>query len=173
MADYVAFLRGINVGGRGAVTMADLKAAFEDAGFKDVRTIASSGNVAFSAAKAPDERLARKAEVALKKRLARDIPTHVRSLDEIRAMIKADPYKDAMLPKDAKCVITFLDAEPVAPLKLPYRSEGATILKSRGGVAYSFYLRHPKGAVFMSVLEKTFGKKITTRTWDMIKRLVK
>ena len=49
MAEYVAFLRGINVGGRGAVTMEDLKKAFEPCAFKDVKTIATSGNVAFSA----------------------------------------------------------------------------------------------------------------------------
>ena len=52
MAEYVAFLRGINVGGHGAVTMEDLKNAFEPCAFKDVKTIATSGNVAFSAAMA-------------------------------------------------------------------------------------------------------------------------
>ena len=51
MAEYVAFLRGINVGGH-AVTMEDLKNAFEPCAFKDVKTIATSGNVAFSAAMA-------------------------------------------------------------------------------------------------------------------------
>ena len=49
MAEDVAFLRGINVGGH-AVTMEDLKNAFEPCAFKDVKTIATSGNVAFSAA---------------------------------------------------------------------------------------------------------------------------
>ncbi len=39
----------INVGGHGAVTMEDLKKAFEACAFKDVKTIATSGNVAFSA----------------------------------------------------------------------------------------------------------------------------
>jgi hypothetical protein len=40
-------------------------------------------------------------------------------------------------------------------------------------VAYSAYVQNPKGAVFMKVLEQAFGKRITTRTWDMINRLVK
>ena len=52
MTEYVAFLRGINVGGHGTLTMEDLKKAFEACGFKDVKTIATSGNVAFSAAMA-------------------------------------------------------------------------------------------------------------------------
>ena len=44
---YVALLRGINVGGRNAVGMADLRAAFDDAGYRDVRTYINSGNVLF------------------------------------------------------------------------------------------------------------------------------
>jgi len=43
MAEDVAFLRGINVGGHGAVTMEDLKKAFEACAFKDVKTIATRG----------------------------------------------------------------------------------------------------------------------------------
>ncbi|PRC47275.1 DUF1697 domain-containing protein [Mycobacterium sp. ITM-2017-0098] len=46
-ARYVAFLRGINVGGRNKISMADLRGAFEDAGFGNVSTYIQSGNVAF------------------------------------------------------------------------------------------------------------------------------
>jgi len=44
---YVAFLRGINVGGRNKISMADLRGIFEDAGFGNVSTYIQSGNVAF------------------------------------------------------------------------------------------------------------------------------
>ena len=46
---YVALLRGINVGGRNKVPMADLREAFESAGYGDVGTYIQSGNVVFSA----------------------------------------------------------------------------------------------------------------------------
>ena len=49
MARYVALLRGINVGGKNLIPMPALKAAFEEAGFEDVRTYIQSGNVLFSA----------------------------------------------------------------------------------------------------------------------------
>jgi len=45
---YVALLRGINVGGNNKVSMAELKAMFEDLGFSDVQTYINSGNVLFS-----------------------------------------------------------------------------------------------------------------------------
>ena len=88
-------------------------------------------------------------------------------------MVQADPYKGFAIPKDAKCVITFLDESAKTDLKLPHHQDGASILRIKDGVAYSAYVRTPKGAVFMMVLEQAFGKGITTRTWDMINRLVK
>ena len=44
---YVALLRGINVGGRNVIRMADLRSAFEAEGFRDVVTYIQSGNVIF------------------------------------------------------------------------------------------------------------------------------
>jgi uncharacterized protein (DUF1697 family) len=171
MTEYVAFLRGINVGGRGAVTMEDLKKAFEACGFKDVKTIATSGNVAFSASMT-EAAVVKKAEAELKKRLGRETPVHVRSVDELRKMVRADPYKEFDIPRDAKRVITFLDASAKTTVKLPVHQDGASILRIKDGVAYSVYVRTSKGAVFMKVLEQAFGKGITTRTWDMVNRLV-
>jgi uncharacterized protein (DUF1697 family) len=171
MKEYVAFLRGINVGGHGAVTMEDLKKAFEAGGFKDVKTIATSGNVSFSAA-ADEAVIVKKAEATLKQRLGREIPVHVRSREELRKMVQADPYKGFAIPEEAKLIITFLDASAKPVLKLPYNQDGASILRIKDGVAYSAYVPSPKGAVFMKVLERAFGKCITTRTWDMINRLV-
>ena len=49
MATHVALLRGINVGGKNLIRMADLKACFEEGGFADVATFIQSGNVLFTA----------------------------------------------------------------------------------------------------------------------------
>jgi len=152
--------------------MEDLKKTFEACGFKDVKTIATSGNVAFSASMA-EAAIVKKAEEALKERLGRETPVHVRSRDELRKMVQADPYRGFAIPKDAKRVITFLEASAKTTLKLPYHQDGTSILHIKDGVAYSACVRSPKGAVFMKVLEQAFGKRITTRTWDMINRLVK
>ena len=50
MKKYIAFLRGINVGNI-RIRMTDLKAAFEQMGFSDVKTYLQTGNVVFESDK--------------------------------------------------------------------------------------------------------------------------
>jgi uncharacterized protein (DUF1697 family) len=50
IVQYLALLRGINVGGKNIIKMADLKACFESLGFSDVVTYIQSGNVLFKSA---------------------------------------------------------------------------------------------------------------------------
>ena len=47
MSQYVALLRGINVGGKNLIKMTELKICFEQQGFRDVTTYIQSGNVLF------------------------------------------------------------------------------------------------------------------------------
>lgn len=65
MIQYVALLRGINVGGKGLIKMADLRVEFERLGFQSVRTYIQSGNVLFHAKEADKLKLENKIEKAL------------------------------------------------------------------------------------------------------------
>jgi hypothetical protein len=56
-------------------------------------------------------------------------------------------------------------------LKLPIESDGARILCMRGAEVFSAYLPNPRGPVFMNLIERTFGKDVTTRTWDTVRRV--
>jgi uncharacterized protein (DUF1697 family) len=153
--------------------MPALKAAFEAAGFVDVKTLLSSGNVVFSAPAAPEARLQRQAEAAMTQELGRSFLTIVRPLDTLREMIAADPYKAFALSPAAKRIVTFLREKPKSKLALPIGLEGASILHMRGAEIYSAYLPSPKGPVFMTLIEKTFGKEQTTRTWDTITKVAR
>ena len=64
-AHYLALLRGVNVGGKNLVRMADLSAAFEEMGFGDVATYIQSGNVLFRAPRQRSEELAARIESQL------------------------------------------------------------------------------------------------------------
>src|SRR5256714_10389176 len=90
MKRYAAFLRGVSPMN---AKMPELKKAFEDAGFGDVRTVLSSGNVVFSAPEAPRAALEEKAETAMKKRLGSAFPTIVRPIQTLRSMLDSDPYQ--------------------------------------------------------------------------------
>ena len=78
---YAAFLRGVSPMN---AKMPELKRCFEEAGFTDVKTLLSSGNVVFSARPSTNAALERKAEKAMKARLARPFLTIVRPVDTDR-----------------------------------------------------------------------------------------
>jgi uncharacterized protein (DUF1697 family) len=106
------------------------------------------------------------------KELGRTFQTIVRDADELRKIVEADPYAGFRLPSNAKRVVTFLSEPYKAKLKLPIELDGASILAVKGAEVYSAYTPSPRGPVFMSLIEKTFGKDVTTRTWDTVRKCV-
>lgn len=87
---YVALLRGINVGGRNKVPMADLRAAFEAGGYRDVSTYIASGNVLFSA-DASRETLEDEIEPLLEQHLGIPLVVVVRSHQQVRNVVRNAP----------------------------------------------------------------------------------
>ncbi len=170
MPHYAAFLRGVMPMN---AKMADLKQAFEAAGFTDVKTLLSSGNVVFSARAASARSLERKAEAAMMERLGRSFLTIVRSVDALRRLLVSDPYRGFRLDRTAKRIVTFLRDVPRAKLRLPIELAGARILSMKGGEVFSAYVRTPKGPVFMALIERTFGKEQTTRTWETVAKVAR
>ncbi len=165
MARYAAFLRAVSPMN---AKMADLRAAFEVAGFRDVKTVLSSGNVVFEARPAAVASLERAAERAMQDQLGHAFFTVVRPVNGLRKLLASDPYQGFRLKPRSKRVITFLRERPSRALELPIELYGARILAIRGGAVFSVYTPSPKGAVFMTLIEKTFGKEVTTRTWDTV-----
>lgn len=167
MPRYVAFLRGVSPMN---LKMPALKRCFEGAGFTDVKTVLSSGNVAFDARAASEAVLERKAEAAMAKQLGRTFYTIVRPTNALRALLEADPYAAHRLPGNAKRVVSFLRKPHKAKLSLPLEVDGARILAMKGREIFTAYVPSPRGAVFMTLIEKTFGTGVTTRTWDTVKK---
>jgi len=153
--------------------MPELKRCFEAGGFTEVKTFLSSGNVVFSARASSEASLERKAETAMKDRLGRPFLTIVRSLDALRAILASDPYEAFRLSPGAKRIVTFLRKRPEVKLALPIERDGARILSLEGSDVFSAYLPSPRGPVFMTLIEKTFGEEVTTRTWDTVKKVAR
>jgi uncharacterized protein (DUF1697 family) len=168
MGRYAAFLRAV---GPTTLKMPDLKRSLEAAGFTDVRTLLSSGNAVFSARSGKS--IERKVEDAMKSELGRTFLTIVRSIDDLRDLLASDPYKAVRLPDGAKRVVTFLREKPASKVTLPVERDGATIVRLAGLHAFSAYVSTPRGPVFMELIEKTFGKNVTTRTWDTVAKVVR
>ena len=153
--------------------MADLRKALEAAGFGEVKTVRSSGNVVFDARRASESSLQRAAEAAMQQRLGRAFLTIVRPVDMLSEMLATDPFRAHRLDRSEKRIVTFLRDRPRAKIELPVELDGARLLSLRGMELYSAYVPNPKGAAFMTLIEKTFGKDVTTRTWDTIAKVAR
>jgi uncharacterized protein (DUF1697 family) len=165
MPRYAAFLRGVSPTN---AQMPALKRAFEAAGFDGVRTVLSSGNVVFGARKAAAATLERSAEAAMQAELGKVFRASVRPVDHLVALLATDPYARFEPAAGSKRVVTFLRQAPPASLVLPVELEGARILHVQGHEAFTVYVPGSKGPVFMTLIERTFGRDVTTRTWDTL-----
>ena len=167
---YAALLRGVSPMN---AKMPELKRSFEAAGFTDVTTVIASGNVLFSAPAASLAALEKKAEAGMQAALDRSFLTIVREVESLREILAADPFRGFRLATGSKRVVTFLRKPPRAKLELPLTVDGARILCVRGCEVFTAYVPSPRGAVFMGLIEKTFGAEVTTRTWDTVKKLAR
>jgi uncharacterized protein (DUF1697 family) len=167
MPRYVAFLRGVSPMN---AKMPELKRAFESAGFTNVKTVLSSGNVVFDSRSKSDASIARQAEEAMSQELDRSFLTFVRPASALTELIGADPFGAFGLSEKAKRIVIFLREPLTRKLTLPIEAEGARILAVRGPEALAAYIPREADPAFMRVIEKAFGKDITTRTLDTVKK---
>ena len=170
MARFVALLRGVSPMN---ARMPELKRAFELAGFAEVKTLLSSGNLAFDAKARSEAALARQAEEAMAAHLGRAFPAIVRAQAFLQELIETDPFAVFPAPPEAKRIVTFLREPRAGRLSLPIEADGVSILALQGREAFTTYLPCPKGPVFMKMIEDAFGKDQTTRTWDTVRKCAK
>lgn len=173
MATHVVLLRGINLGSRNRISMPELRAALEDAGFKDVRTHLQSGNVVLTSSAKP-ESVARKCEKLISERFGLEIPVVVRTGAELAAVVKRNPLaKVATDPK--RYQVSFLSA------KLPAKVVGeleAVAADSEQVVAVGreVYAWHPKTIARSKLWTKLAGKGLgvtaTSRNWATVEALL-
>lgn len=167
MPRFVAFLRGVSPLN---AKSADLKHAFETAGFTNVRTVLSSGNVVFDANATSEPRLEQAAEAALQQTLGRTFYTIVRSTAHLQELLKRDPYQEYAIPKNAKRVVSFLREAPEPKVPLPLVLDNAQVLCIMEREVFTAYVAVEKGPVFMQLIERTFGTNITTRALETVKK---
>ncbi|MDQ3019876.1 MAG: DUF1697 domain-containing protein [Bacteroidota bacterium] len=176
MVKYSAFLRGINVGGNNPVKMDDLKKLFEAIEFKNIRTVLASGNVLFETKQANTLILTKKIEENLKKKFGIEISVIVRSIEELQFLSDMNPFKEINVTPQTRLYITFLPEKPKNKMKIPYESpdKNFKILRVTDKEIWSILtVTEGKTVELMDIIEKEFGKKVTTRNWNTILRLLK
>ncbi len=175
LTTYTAFLRGINVGGHKIIKMEELREAFEELKFKNVRTLLASGNVIFQSEEKNLTILTQKIEQQLAKRFGHEIGVIIRSSEEIKSLINSDPFKGVVITPNTRLYITFLSEKSKNNLIVPYESPNKDykVLRITDGEVFSVLTLLPdvNTTDLMKFLEKEFGKKITTRNLNTIAKI--
>lgn len=135
---YIAFLRGINVGGNTMVPMKDLAAICTHIGFGDVRTYLNSGNVIFTSSSTEKE-LQQALEQELSAMTGKGIGVVIRSSKDLEQMVDANPFPEAV-PSQVGVLIgtTPITEKVMAEFVIP---GGETIVPGK----WEVYIHYPDG----------------------------
>ncbi len=173
MNRYVAFLRGINVGGHKVLNVT-LKEAFVSLGFKNIVLYKQSGNIIFETDKTSTQEISTIIENKLHTALGYEVRTFIRSMNELTDIIKSEPFKNQS-EENSSFLITFLQSSlSELPLKLPLTIPNSTaqIILARGKEVFSVTHGGGEGALPNPFLESKLKTKATTRNINVIKALI-
>jgi uncharacterized protein (DUF1697 family) len=115
VSKHAAFLRAVNLGPTRKISSADLRSLFEQLGFKDVETFRTSGNVVFESARKPG---AGQIETALAAVLGAEVPTFLRTENEIRTVAAQRPFPPKLVDaSNGKLQVVLLSKKPPAKVR--------------------------------------------------------
>lgn len=174
VSTHVALLRGINVGGRNPVPMADLRAAFETEGFTEVRTYIQSGNVIFRTDRAARS-LEADIEAMLERRLGLPLVVVTRSHRQLRSVIDRAPDGFGQEPDRYHSDVVFLKAPLTSrtALRVVELREEVDRAWPGAGVLYFERLSARRAQSRMSKLVSTPEyQQMTIRNWNTATRLL-
>jgi uncharacterized protein (DUF1697 family) len=168
MPTYAALLRGVNVGGKNKVAMADLRTLVESLGHTEVSTFIQSGNVVFASSQAVTPK---SLETAIEKQFGITITVVLRTSSELERAVKSNPFAKVdsskvhigfMASKPSAAALKKLDADPFQPEEFAVRDR-------------DLYLHLPNGmgrAKLPLYLDRQLKIPTTVRNWNTVTKLV-
>ena len=172
---YIALLRGINIGGKRKIIMADLRKMFEDMGFTDVKSYIQTGNVIFSSDNDSDQSLL---STLIAKRIEQvfgfDVPVIVRSAEEIEAMFTDNPFLTDPDAEIDKLHVVFLNSVPdidnlMAMSEFDFGDDRYMVMDNNLYLFCSGPYRETK--LGNNFIEKKLKVTASTRTWKTVIKL--
>lgn len=173
-SQYVALMRGINVGGKNKLPMSELRTIFEELGCASVRTYIQSGNVVFAA----DARLAKVVAAQVANRIADvfsiSVPVILRSAAEYKKAVRSHPLATPDMPDNTVSVMFLADKPTMTQVKSldPNRSPGDSFKV----VGKEIYMLSPNGAARSKLTNAYFDRSLntisTTRNWRTCRKLL-
>jgi uncharacterized protein (DUF1697 family) len=176
MQQYVALLRGINVGGKNLIKMTNLKACFEALGFKNVSTYIQSGNVLFSTTGSDRANLTSRVEDTLSRTFNYSSRVVVRSHKQMREIVAHAPKGFGSNPATFRYDVIFLK-EPLdanEAMKSVTTKEGVDQAFAGNGVLYfSRLISKASQSHLTRVISMPVYQSMTIRNWNTTTKLLK
>jgi uncharacterized protein (DUF1697 family) len=178
MARYAALLRGINVGGKNTVPMADLRSELEKLGLSGVKTHLNSGNAVFESG-LDGAALEGVIEKALEARFGFRIPALVRGAEELREAIDGLPfsseqieYAQAQAGDTASLYVVFLSAPlpPEAAARMEALKKPGEAVVTSGRLLYLLLEHSVRECKLFAGMDKV-DPRATTRNWNTAVKL--
>lgn len=161
MPRYVVLLRGINVGTRRRLAMADLRALLADAGYTEVRTLLNSGNAVVTGPDEPPPAHAARIAASITERTGMDVPVVVLTADELAEIVDAHPFAD--IADDGSRMMAHVLGETLTE-ELPVPEHTRLV----GRVLYQWC---PDGLLAAPEVAVPKGVLVTTRNWNTITKI--
>lgn len=171
MPTHISLLRGVNVGGKRKIPMAELRALYESLGFANVTTYVQSGNVVYDADAGDAAGQAAAIEAAIAARFGFDVTVIQRSGEALGRVLAGNPFPGA----DPK----FLHVLFLAGLPDPGKVDGLNVpVAGEEGwhcAGQEIYLHYPHGSgrskMTGAFFEKALGLAATARNWNSVNAL--
>jgi uncharacterized protein (DUF1697 family) len=174
MPTYIALLRGINLGPRNKIAMADLRELLQSLGHENVRTLILSGNAIFTSRRRSIPRLERQIERAIKQRFGHEIRVLIRSADEMAAVVDGNPLA-GRATDGSRLFALFLERDPDRRRVDAIDADAFAPEEFRLGdrVIYVLVRWGVQGSKLLPALsDKRLGVAMTNRAWDTVTKLV-
>ncbi|GAA4117812.1 MULTISPECIES: DUF1697 domain-containing protein [Streptomyces] len=174
---YAALLRGINVGGKKKVPMAELRNILEELGHGQVRTYLNSGNAVFTSASRDPDALAAELAAAIEERFGFEVACMVRTGPYLRSVLDACPFPAEELA-GKQLHATFFAGPPVTAERFASIDASAYLPEEFRLGDQVLYLYAPDGlgtsqlAAALSRPGLLKGVDATSRNWNTVKALV-
>ena len=174
MNTYIALLRGINVGGHALVSMKELKACFEELGFRDVSTYINSGNIIFKDSRTDIPALVQLIESGIKAHRKMDIRVVVKSKSEMAAICKKIP-RDWVTDESMRTDVMFLWKEVDTPetiSDIPINPKVDRLVRAKGAVIWNVTRKDYSKSKLPKIIGTKLYKNMTARNANTTRKLL-
>jgi len=173
MIQYIAILRGINVGGKRKILMKDLKALFVELGFANAQTYIQSGNVVFESEEGQHSIIEGMIGDGIIRQYGFEVPVIVRTAHEWKQLVEDNPYDGVDIRQLHVTVFKALPMSDRVSQLNAFRADPDEFSLAERHAYIRCFGKYHETKLGNNLFEKKLQVSCTTRTWKTILAILK